>query len=206
VIEDFVFRDAGLHSIKIPDNVTSIGIYAFAGCTALESIELPTMLQKIGDSAFECTGLRRIKIPDNVTDIGNKLFRGCTNLKSVQIPKNIKDIDCIFDGCTSLEKYKVPLGVTQLRPYAFRDCKCLKEIVIPQSVTKIGETGNSNRFWGAFEGCSQLVDIEYPKRFSLNVFLGTPFYENLSNRICPKCKKKLSIFDRCKVCGKKYDL
>ena len=42
----------------IPNSVTSIGDYAFAGCTGLTSITIPSSVTSIGDwAAIRCTGL-----------------------------------------------------------------------------------------------------------------------------------------------------
>ena len=53
---------AGCKNSVIPNSVTSIGDYAFSGCTFLTSIE----------------------IPNSVTDIGNNAFLDCDNLVSVK--------------------------------------------------------------------------------------------------------------------------
>ena len=74
----------GLTSITIPDSVTRIGDGAFSGCTGLTSITIPNSVTSIGDGAFlECTGLTSITIPNSVTSIGDEAFWDCTGLKDV---------------------------------------------------------------------------------------------------------------------------
>ncbi len=68
----------------IPDSVTSIGDYAFSGCSSLTSITIPDSVTSIGDYAFYgCSSLTSITIPDSVTSIGSSAFSGCSNLTSV---------------------------------------------------------------------------------------------------------------------------
>ena len=55
-------------SYKIPDEVTSIGDYAFERCTGLESITIPDSVNSIGYEAFDrCTKLTSIYIPDGIS-------------------------------------------------------------------------------------------------------------------------------------------
>jgi hypothetical protein len=55
-------------SVILPDSLTSIGNFAFQGCTSLASIDLPDSLTSIGSSAFYgCTSLVSIDLPDTLT-------------------------------------------------------------------------------------------------------------------------------------------
>ncbi len=112
-IGDYAFTGCtGLTSITIPEGVTSIGNYAFNGCTGLTSITIPDSVTRIGYSAFEgCTGLTSITIPSSVTRIGNYAFRDCAGLTSITIPKGVTSIDnSAFYGCTGLESITVQEG------------------------------------------------------------------------------------------------
>ena len=91
-------------SIAIPDSVTSIGNYAFNGCTGLTSVTIPDSVTSIGNYAFNgCTGLTSVTIPDSVTSIGARVFDGCTKLTSVTIGNGVTSIGYrAFDGCIGL--------------------------------------------------------------------------------------------------------
>ena len=104
----------GCNTTIIPDSVTSIGEYAFCGCTGLTSITIPDSVTSIEKSAFErCYGLTSITIPDSVTSIGKSAFERCYGLTSITIPKTIAEIgDEVFSGCENLQTIRVPQGMT----------------------------------------------------------------------------------------------
>lgn len=57
--------------MTLPNGLTSIGTYAFHGCTCLESIDIPQSVVIIGASAFEdCNTLKKIDIKNGVKSIG----------------------------------------------------------------------------------------------------------------------------------------
>ena len=70
--------------LVIPSSVTSIGNYAFSGCTSLTSVIIHNSVTSIGYSAFSgCTGLTSVTIGNSVTSIGRSAFYGCTGLAEV---------------------------------------------------------------------------------------------------------------------------
>ena len=67
--------ERSLTSITIPDSVTSIGRWAFSGCTGLTSITIPDSVISIGENAFSgCTGLTSITVSP-----GNKVYHSENN-------------------------------------------------------------------------------------------------------------------------------
>ena len=117
-------------SYNITNSVTSIGDYAFNGCSSLTSVT----------------------IPNSVTEIGGSAFVGCASLKSITMPNSVTSIgDMVFYKCSSLTSITIPDSVTSIGSSAFSDCSKLRSITIPNSVTSIGA-------W-AFNGCTGLTAI-----------------------------------------------
>ncbi|MBR4275852.1 MAG: leucine-rich repeat domain-containing protein [Prevotella sp.] len=137
-------------------SVTSIGNYAFDGCSMLTSITIPNSVTSIGNWAFfYCSNLTSITIPESVTSIGEHAFHGCSGLTSITIPNSVTSIgDGVYNSCSGLTSITIPNGVTSIGEWAFSDCSGLTSITIPNSVTSIGE-------W-AFYRCSGLTSITIP--------------------------------------------
>ena len=143
--------------------MTSIGNYAFSGCTGLTSITIPSSVNSIGSNPFSgCSGLISINVESGnrtydsrgncnaiIDTQKNVLIAGCRN---TVIPSDVSYIgNFAFSGCKELASAVIPNSVTSIGNYAFSGCSGLTNINIPNSVTSIG--GN------AFSGCSGLTRV-----------------------------------------------
>ncbi len=153
-------------SVTIPASITvhgvtysvnSIGDYAFARCTELTSIEIPSSVTSIGNNAFtKCSSLPSVTLQNSLTTIGDRAFSECTSLTSMTIPSSVTSLgEGIFYRCTALVSVEVPNGITILKGNTFYGCSKLTSVNIPSSVTHIDDY--------AFSGCSALEDIEIPE-------------------------------------------
>ena len=158
---------SSLQSVTIPDSVTSIGDCAFGGCSSLHSVTIPDSVTSIGDCAFSgCSSLQSVTIPDSVTSIGDGAFGGCSSLQSVTIPDSVTSIgDRVFWRCKSLQSVTIPDSVTSIGDSAFSVCSSLQSVTMPDSVTSIGDC--------AFSGCSFLQSVIIPE--SVTIIKGNPF-------------------------------
>ena len=148
----------GCQNTTIPNNVTSIGDYAFRGCSSLTSVTIPNSVTSIGDGAFyDCSSLISITIPGSVTNIGESAFygTGIYNDESNWENKVLYIDDCLIDARASISgAYTINENARLIANRAFGDCSSLTSITIPNSVTSIGDD--------AFYGCSSLTSITIP--------------------------------------------
>ncbi len=101
--------------------VTSIGVFAFNGCSGITSIEIPNSVTSFMGGAFNgCSGITSIKIPSGVTSIPPRAFMGCSSLANIEIPSRVTDIGFqAFYGCSSLASVEIPSEVTSIGRYTF---------------------------------------------------------------------------------------
>ena len=172
------YKNSYIKSIIIESCVSSIGSYAFSGCTSLASVTIAGTVTSIGNYAFSgCTNLTSVTIPNSVTSIGSYAFSGCTSLTSVTIPNSVTSIGSyVFSGCTSLTSVTIPNSVTSIGDYAFSDCTSLTSVTIPNSVKSIGDY--------AFSDCTSLTSVTIPNSVTSigsNAFYNTAYYNDESN-------------------------
>ena len=149
-------NDQLLTELVIPEGVTEIGNYMFAGFGSMLSIKMPNSINSIGDGAFEgCNSLTSIIIPNGVTNIGDGAFEGCNSLTSIIIPDGVTNIgDDTFWGCNSLTSIIIPDGVTNIGDSAFAGCSNLTGIILSNTLKTLGEA--------AFYDCTSLKEITIP--------------------------------------------
>ena len=144
-----------------------IGSYAFRDCSVLTSLTLPASITSIGDWAFDgCSGLKEVRfcINDNLdtyltkghpyigVGCGIKYYINNKEITSIEIPSNVTTLgDCVFEGCSGLTSLTLPAGITKIGDSAFEGCSGLTSLNLPTSITKIGDS--------AFKDCSGLTSI-----------------------------------------------
>jgi len=160
-------------AISIPSTlggypVTSIGDWAFEGCTGLTSVIIPDSVTSIGEYAYYgCYGLTSVTIPDSLTSIGGGAFGDCSGLTAITVGSGntaYESIDgVLFNKAKTIlilvpggkeGAYSIPNSVTSIGGSAFYSCTGLTSVTIPDSVTSIGES--------AFCVCYGLTSVIIP--------------------------------------------
>jgi len=142
-------EDTEITNLIIPNSVTSIGNFAFSGCSVLTSVTIGSGVTSIGYAAFQyCSGLTSVTIPNSVTSIGDYAFFHCSGLTSVTIPNSVTSIgEGAFRECSGLTSVTIGSGVTSIGDGAF-DGVDIPTIIslIENPFTITGKTSNYRTF------------------------------------------------------------
>ena len=162
-------NDEEIKDLVIPNSVTSIGNYAFRGCSGLTSVVIPNSVTSIDSHAFGgCTSLNDLRFEDgedtlslgyesvgSYTD-GEGLFFNCP-LKSLYLGRDLKYETSgkygysPFYGITTLTQVTIGSSVTSIGRYAFYNCSGLESVTIGKSVTSFDSS--------AFSGCKSIKQL-----------------------------------------------
>lgn len=164
-ISEGAFRDCvDLTSIIIPDSVTTVGRYAFRGCTSLRSAKIGAGVKLLEyGTAMDCDNLAEIIVAENNTEYksidGNLYTKDGKTLLQYAVGKTETEF-VIPDGVTTLiygsfhyadnlNTVVIPDSVTTIDAYAFYHCENLTSVVVPASITSMGSS--------AFYYCNSLT-------------------------------------------------
>lgn len=147
-------------SVVIEEGISSIGKFAFAGFTNLETVSIPNTVTEIESNAFsKCNNLKSIKLPSSLETLNSSAFDYCSSLKNIEIPASVKSIDntisffgrSIFANCSSMtdinvaeanENYCSIDGVLYTKDkktlLKYPDGKQGESYKIPNGITEIG--------------------------------------------------------------------
>ena len=187
---------SGCKNTVIPDNVTSIGVWAFEGISGLTSVTIPNSVTSIGAWSFAGTGLTSLAIPASVTTIDNDAFTNCSNLASIQVADGNTTFDsrdnskAIIETATNTlirasNTTVIPSSVSSIGYRAFGGSG-ITSITIPSTITSIE--------YMAFAQCKDLESIsvesgntKYDSRNNCNAIIETE-----TNTLIAGCKNTIT--------------
>lgn len=154
------WKASNLKNVTFADKgkgLKTIGMYAFADCSSLESIDLSnSSITEIPENAFSnCTSLKTVKLPSTVTKIADDAFADCKKLEEIQGFSNCKISEIgkdAFAGCYNLKTFDISSAtITSLPDTICSNMYALTSIHLPKTLTSIGTS--------ALEGCKKLEEI-----------------------------------------------
>lgn len=130
-----------LEKVVLPEGLETIDNSAFAMCSALEEINIPSTVTTLGRWILEGAGVKSVTIPSGVTEIPASCFYGSA-LTSIEIPSSVQTIgDWAFQN-TKLTNVVIPSSVTSIGKWAFgcdNSNPTLQSVVIKANITEIPE-------------------------------------------------------------------
>ena len=154
------WKASNLKNVTFADKgkgLKTIGMYAFADCSSLESIDLSnSSITEIPENAFSnCTSLKTVKLPSTVTKIADDAFADCKKLEEIQGLSNCKISEIgkdAFAGCYNLKTFDISSAtITSLPDTICSNMYALTSIHLPKTLASIGTS--------ALEGCKKLEEI-----------------------------------------------
>ncbi|MBQ7713252.1 MAG: leucine-rich repeat domain-containing protein, partial [Clostridia bacterium] len=164
----------------IPEGTTTVGKYAFYGCSYLTSVTLPESLTNIEAFAFyNCYRLIKVINKSALTitrgseDNGYVGYRVITtNNDSIFVDQNdfliFKDKwnSYLLGYLGSKQSITLPKNIDRILSYAFYNCKSITSITVPEGITYFESY--------CFAGCSGLSEMTLPQ--SLRAISNHTFY------------------------------
>jgi BspA type Leucine rich repeat region (6 copies) len=145
-------------SISIPATINSypvvaIGNTAFGGDTGVTGVTIPNSVTNIGSFAFAGSGLSTITIPGSVIGIGQNAFAACDSLADISVSAGnpaysslngvlfdkAQDTLIQFPLALNTYNYTIPGSVNTIADNAFYGASGFASVTIPKSVTSIGD-------------------------------------------------------------------
>lgn len=142
-IEAQAFAGTAFTAFTIPEGVTTVDATAFSGCTALQTVGIPSTLRDMGERPFEgCSSLTSFTVSADSSVYAS--------VDGVLYSKDLGTLVRYPSAAASVE-FSVPEGTETISAGAFEHAGSLTTVEIPQSVTTIGAE--------AFLGCSGLRSV-----------------------------------------------
>lgn len=163
------FAETQLVNVTLPAKLSTLSD-TFKGITTLKSITFAddNKITAIPNQAFSgCSALETITIPSNVKTIGNRAFLDCSSLKSVVFETNdqgktaLTKIDNQAFAGTALEEFILPETSASSLTFSysmFSGCEKLTKVQLPKQVTAVAET---------FMGCHSITELSFPDNANL---------------------------------------
>lgn len=142
-IEAQAFAGTAFTAFTIPEGVTTVDATAFSGCTALQTVCIPSTLRDMGERPFEgCSSLTSFTVSADSSVYAS--------VDGVLYSKDLRTL-VRYPSAASSSEFSVPEGTVTISAGAFESADSLTTVEIPASVTTIGSE--------AFQGCSGLRSV-----------------------------------------------
>ena len=200
------FYSYSFESVTIPDSITKIGRYAFAGNQNLKTVKLPANLKTIQYGTFkDCTALNEIVFPKRAEIIADHSFENC-NITNLNLPDGLKRIyKCALD-IDETSSFALPdsieyIGINAFCGYPFTDIALPDNLKYMDMAFENCETLSSVTFNnslegmnGTFIGCENIKTIEIPESLTT---IGCSTFEQCYSLESVKMSSNVNCIEAC---------
>lgn len=152
-----LFQDCkSLTSVTLPDDAKTIGLYAFAGTTALESIDLKNV-ETISDYAFSDSGIEKLVFPESLKKVEDRAFCKNKALTKLTINSSNLEIKRAFMGCSALSYVEISAGTNVTFNNSFGAGRVTAGETACTGVTKLVANGTIRGSITALTGLKELT-------------------------------------------------
>ena len=122
--------------LVIPEGITEIKQYAFAGGNNITSLTTGNEVTTINEGAFyQCSSLAEVIFGSAINSIGSQAFAECGQLQSAILPDGVTKIGSYaFSECSKLDEVKLAAELKIIGEGSFYNCSSLNNIIVPAKV------------------------------------------------------------------------
>ena len=130
------YWEGQLASVVIPNNVTSVGLLAFAG-NQLINVFIPNSVTYIGELAFANNRLTSVTIGNGIVGISGGAFAN-NQIANITIPDSVIGIGSWAFRNNNLTSVNIPFSITYIGAFAFYRNQ-LTNVIIPNREVHVDE-------------------------------------------------------------------
>lgn len=150
----YAFAYSGITGIDLPNTLTTLSPNTFSYCKKLISIVIPNSVNSIGNVCFgNCSNLINVALSNEITAIGTQTFISCSKLENINLENIVTIADYAFQGCGKLNINKI--NATTIGNSSFASCYAFKKISLPNLISLIGNNSGS----ASFRYCTGLKQV-----------------------------------------------
>lgn len=163
------FGNTKIKSVTVPEKCYSIGVWAFSGCSNLETVTTKGTVRIDGLAFADCFKLASVDIGGSFYDIiGEQAFKNCYSLNSFTVGADTYEYRIekqAFANCYSLKKFDISDKCKEIASGAFFGCINLESITIP-SKTKMTDDGTDSYYtFGYYLGTKSKISSVCPEYY-----------------------------------------
>ncbi|MCR4958224.1 MAG: leucine-rich repeat domain-containing protein, partial [Prevotella sp.] len=189
-----VYNESGLWKVQFPSTLKVISAGTCHYCYELTDIVLNGQTEIDDSYAFaQCTHLRQVKMPSTMEHIYNEAFQGCTRLADVQLNEGLIDMwNGTFDNCPALTHITLPSSVQGLYGCPFSSCDNLQNMTClsvapPYTIYPVTSgAARTNPFGGYDKDKNRTISVPYISQSVYKQTAGWDYHNIVAHSDLPK--------------------